>query len=173
MPADSAPSISRRARCTACSWSAWQPTESAKRASRRNGTRLEGWTWKCDVARDVGINPVPNIIYSVSPKHTDEYFAERTRQTASTKSHPPLPKRPRRTAHAGASANFSADHVRERQRHSARTAHSLHHRPRSALLPRSRQARHQDRKHGIAAARRRLIEPFALQRRKKPPRPGL
>jgi oxaloacetate decarboxylase alpha subunit len=44
---------------------------------------LEGWTWKTQVARDVGINPVPNIIYSVSPKHTDEYFAERTRQAAS------------------------------------------------------------------------------------------
>src|SRR3989475_11066547 len=46
---------------------------------------LEGWTWKCAVANDVGINPVPNIIYSVSPKHTDEYFAERTRQAASLK----------------------------------------------------------------------------------------
>jgi oxaloacetate decarboxylase (Na+ extruding) subunit alpha len=46
---------------------------------------LEGWSWKCAVARDVGINPVPNIIYSVSPKHTDEYFAERTRQAASLK----------------------------------------------------------------------------------------
>ena len=46
---------------------------------------LEGWTWKIAVARDVGINPVPNIIYSVSPKHTDEYFAERTRQAASLK----------------------------------------------------------------------------------------
>jgi len=46
---------------------------------------LEGWTWKTQVARDVGINPVPNIIYSVSPKHTDEYFAERTRQAASLK----------------------------------------------------------------------------------------
>jgi oxaloacetate decarboxylase alpha subunit len=44
---------------------------------------LEGWTWKVQVARDVGINPVPNIIYSVSPKHTDKYFAERTRQAAS------------------------------------------------------------------------------------------
>jgi oxaloacetate decarboxylase (Na+ extruding) subunit alpha len=44
---------------------------------------LEGWRWKVQVARDVGINPVPNIIYSVSPKHTDEYFAERTRQAAS------------------------------------------------------------------------------------------
>src|ERR671911_42392 len=46
---------------------------------------LEGWRWKTQVARDVGINPVPNIIYSVSPKHTDEYFAERTRQAASLK----------------------------------------------------------------------------------------
>jgi len=44
---------------------------------------LEGWQWKVKVARDVGINPVPNIIYSVSPKHSDEYFAERTRQAAS------------------------------------------------------------------------------------------
>jgi oxaloacetate decarboxylase alpha subunit len=46
---------------------------------------LEGWAWKVDVARDVGINPVLNIIYSVSPKHTDEYFAERTRHAASLK----------------------------------------------------------------------------------------
>ena len=46
---------------------------------------LEGWRWKVQVAREVGINPVPNIIYSVSPKHTDDYFAERTRQAASLK----------------------------------------------------------------------------------------
>jgi len=46
---------------------------------------LEGWSWKTAVARDVGINPVPNIIYSVSPKHTDAYFAERTRDAASLK----------------------------------------------------------------------------------------
>jgi oxaloacetate decarboxylase (Na+ extruding) subunit alpha len=46
---------------------------------------LEGWTWKTQVSREVGINPVLNLIYSVSPKHTDEYFAERTRQAASLK----------------------------------------------------------------------------------------
>ena len=46
---------------------------------------LEGWTWKTKVSRDVGINPVLNIIYSVSPKHTDEYFAQRTRDAASLK----------------------------------------------------------------------------------------
>jgi oxaloacetate decarboxylase (Na+ extruding) subunit alpha len=44
---------------------------------------LEGWRWKTEIAREVGINPVPNVIYSVSPKHTDDYFAERTRQAAS------------------------------------------------------------------------------------------
>ncbi len=46
---------------------------------------LEGWEWKTQVSRDVGINPVLNIIYSVSPKHTDEYFAQRTRDAASLK----------------------------------------------------------------------------------------
>ena len=46
---------------------------------------LEGWTWKVQVSRDVGINPVINLIYSVSPKHTDEYFAQRTRDAASLK----------------------------------------------------------------------------------------
>ena len=46
---------------------------------------LEGWKWKTQVSRDVGINAVPNIIYSVSPKHTDEYFAQRTRDAASLK----------------------------------------------------------------------------------------
>ena len=46
---------------------------------------LEGWKWKTQVSRDVGINPVPNIIYSVSPKHTDGYFAQRTRDAASLK----------------------------------------------------------------------------------------
>jgi oxaloacetate decarboxylase (Na+ extruding) subunit alpha len=44
---------------------------------------LDGWRWKTEVSRDVGINPVLNIIYSVSPKHTDEYFAQRTRDAAS------------------------------------------------------------------------------------------
>jgi len=46
---------------------------------------LEGWKWKTQVSREVGINPVINLIYSVSPKHTDEYFAQRARDAASLK----------------------------------------------------------------------------------------
>ncbi len=46
---------------------------------------LAGWQHKVQVARDVGINPVINLIYSVSPKHTDEYYACKTREAASLK----------------------------------------------------------------------------------------
>ncbi len=41
-----------------------------------------GWQRKVLAARDAGLEPVLDLIYSVSPKHTDEYFAERTRQAA-------------------------------------------------------------------------------------------
>ncbi len=44
---------------------------------------LSSWRRKVQCARDAGMDPIVNIIYSVSPKHTDDYFAERTRQAAS------------------------------------------------------------------------------------------
>ena len=40
------------------------------------------WAWKVATCRAVGIDPVVNLIFSESPKHTDEYFAERARQAA-------------------------------------------------------------------------------------------
>ena len=46
---------------------------------------LEGWTNKVSLCREVGLEPVLNLIYSVSPRHTDAYYAERTRQAASLK----------------------------------------------------------------------------------------
>jgi oxaloacetate decarboxylase alpha subunit len=45
--------------------------------------QVESWRWKVRVAREVGIDPVVNLIFSYSPKHTDEYYAERARQAAS------------------------------------------------------------------------------------------
>lgn len=42
-----------------------------------------GWKKRVRIAREVGLKPVVNLIYSVSPRHTDEYYAERTRQAAS------------------------------------------------------------------------------------------
>lgn len=45
--------------------------------------QLDSWRRKVGISRAVGIDPIVNIIYSYSPKHTDEYYAERTRQAAS------------------------------------------------------------------------------------------
>src|SRR3990170_3527264 len=42
-----------------------------------------GWKRKAQVAHDVGMRAILNLIYSVSPKHTDEYFAQKTRAAAS------------------------------------------------------------------------------------------
>jgi len=44
---------------------------------------LEGWERKVGIARKNGLEPIVNLIYSVSPKHTDEYYARKTREAAS------------------------------------------------------------------------------------------
>ena len=41
-----------------------------------------GWRKTVRMAREAGLEPIVNIIYSVSPKHTDDYYAERARQAA-------------------------------------------------------------------------------------------
>lgn len=43
---------------------------------------LPGWRFRTEVARDAGLSPIINLIYSVSPKHTDDYYAERARAAA-------------------------------------------------------------------------------------------
>lgn len=44
---------------------------------------LPGWKARVGAARKAGLEPIINIIYSISPRHTDAYFAERIRQAAS------------------------------------------------------------------------------------------
>jgi oxaloacetate decarboxylase (Na+ extruding) subunit alpha len=46
---------------------------------------FDGWKFRVGVAHAVGMKVILNLIYSVSPKHSDDYFAERTRQAASLK----------------------------------------------------------------------------------------
>jgi len=41
---------------------------------------LPGWKYRTEVARRFGMDPIINLIYSVSPVHSDEYYAERCRQ---------------------------------------------------------------------------------------------
>ena len=42
----------------------------------------EGWQKQVAFAHRHGMNIILNLIYSLSPKHTDEYYAEKTRQAA-------------------------------------------------------------------------------------------
>src|SRR5262249_37306491 len=44
---------------------------------------LAGWRHRVAVAQEACLQCIINLIYSVSPRHTDEYYAERTRQAAS------------------------------------------------------------------------------------------
>ena len=39
-----------------------------------------GWKRYVDSARRVGMRPIVNLIYSISPRHTDAYYVERTKQ---------------------------------------------------------------------------------------------
>lgn len=43
---------------------------------------LSGWQHKVQVAREFGLDPLVNLIFSVSPKHTDEYYARKAREAA-------------------------------------------------------------------------------------------
>jgi oxaloacetate decarboxylase alpha subunit len=38
------------------------------------------WNWRVKQAREAGLKPILNLIYSVSPRHSDEYYAEKTRE---------------------------------------------------------------------------------------------
>ena len=46
---------------------------------------LPGWDYRVKVARKFGLDPIVNLIYSVSPVHTDEYYVERCRQAVMLK----------------------------------------------------------------------------------------
>jgi oxaloacetate decarboxylase alpha subunit len=46
---------------------------------------LPGWKYRVEVARRFGLDPIINLIYSVSPVHTDDYYAERCRQAVTLK----------------------------------------------------------------------------------------
>jgi oxaloacetate decarboxylase alpha subunit len=37
------------------------------------------WVWRVQQAKNAGLKPIINLIYTVSPRHTDEHFAAKTR----------------------------------------------------------------------------------------------
>ena len=38
------------------------------------------WAWRVKQAKNAGLKPIINLIYTLSPRHTDEYFAAKIRQ---------------------------------------------------------------------------------------------
>jgi oxaloacetate decarboxylase alpha subunit len=38
------------------------------------------WKWRVKQARAAGLEPIINLIYTISPRHTDEYYAQKTRE---------------------------------------------------------------------------------------------
>jgi oxaloacetate decarboxylase alpha subunit len=38
------------------------------------------WAWRVQQAKNAGLKPIINLIYTVSPRHTDDYFAAKIRQ---------------------------------------------------------------------------------------------
>jgi oxaloacetate decarboxylase alpha subunit len=38
------------------------------------------WQWRVKQARAAGLEPIINLIYTISPRHTDEYYAQKTRE---------------------------------------------------------------------------------------------
>jgi oxaloacetate decarboxylase alpha subunit len=38
------------------------------------------WAWRVNQAKNAGLKPIINLIYTVSPRHTDEHFAQKTKQ---------------------------------------------------------------------------------------------
>jgi oxaloacetate decarboxylase alpha subunit len=38
------------------------------------------WAWRVRQAKNAGLKPIINLIYTVSPRHTDEHFAAKTRE---------------------------------------------------------------------------------------------
>lgn len=43
------------------------------------------WAWRVKQAKNAGLKPIINLIYTVSPRHTDEYFAQKTRAAVALK----------------------------------------------------------------------------------------
>ena len=59
---------------------AWPTPASARCASPDSWNDPTDWAWRVTQAKNAGLKPIINLIYTLSPRHTDEYFAAKIRQ---------------------------------------------------------------------------------------------
>ncbi|PZC45415.1 MAG: oxaloacetate decarboxylase, alpha subunit [Chloroflexi bacterium] len=50
-----------------------------------SGNEVEGWAERLTLAKAAGLDVIINLIYSISPRHTDEYYALKTQQAVALK----------------------------------------------------------------------------------------
>ena len=94
----------------------------------------EGWKFRVGECHRAGMKSILNLIYSVSPKHSDEYFAQRTRQAASLKPYRLCLKDPGGLLTPERMETLVPIIFKKRRRHPGRAAYALHYRSRPALL---------------------------------------
>ena len=123
--------------------------------------------------RAIGMETVVNLIYSVSPRHTDEYYAQKAREAAAIA--------PYRICFKDVGGLLTPERARtllpailhERRRRSGGISRPLQQRSGDALLYRGGEARHHFAAHGGAAARQRLVATIYFECREKSARPRL
>ena len=141
------------------------PTVSTSCALRILRTRHPVGGKRSEAAKRAGLKTILNIIYSISPKHTDEYFIERTRAAAKARRRAYLFKDPGGLLTPESTRRLVPLIRREAKGQTGRISYPLQHRTRRAVLSRSDPARHHLDQHGDSAARRWLVQPVDLQRR--------
>ena len=114
------------------------------------------WAWRVKQAKNAGLKPIINLIYTVSPRHTDEYYAQKIREAIALDVYRVIFKDPGGILTPERTKTAVPAVLKAAGEYNRGTAHPLHDRPRHAVLPGSDQSRHDPHQHGDAAARRRL-----------------
>ena len=115
---------------------------------RLMGTIRADWAWRVKQARNAGLKPIINLIYTVSPRHTDEYFAPASpRRRFALDVYRVIFQGPGRHLDSRKNQDCSAGGAEGSRREDRGIAHRLHDGTRHALLPGSDQSRHDPRQH--------------------------
>ncbi len=117
--------------------------------------------------KKVGMDTVANLIYSVSPRHTDEYYARKAAEAAAAN--------PWRICFKDVGGLLSPERARtlipvvleSRREYSGRVSRPLQQRPSAVVLSGRREARHAHPAYGDPAAGQRLVAAFDLQHREQ------
>ena len=123
--------------------------------------------------RQVGMETIVNLIYSVSPRHSDAYYAEKAREAASIQPYRICFKDVGGLLTPERARTLDSDHSSKRGRRSCGVSCALQQRVGAPLLSRSGETRHHHVAYRDSAPRQRLLATFDSERGQKSPGLGL